>query len=99
MPLAKLLKLDAPLRKKPRTPLAFEETMDANAESYEFAVCDDFDGKTIAQANFPAGLLVLLIKRDAQILVPRGETKLQRGDVLTVLGNQAAIKYCKTMEA
>ncbi|MEG2076131.1 MAG: cation:proton antiporter, partial [Victivallaceae bacterium] len=98
MPLAKLLKLDAPLRKKTRTPLAFEETMDSNAESYEFSISDELDGVTIAQAKFPAGLLVLLVKRDTQILVPRGETKLQRGDTLTVLGDVNAIKYCKTLE-
>lgn len=92
MPLAKLLKLDAPLRKTPLSPLALEETGDKNSDSREITVTQKCSGMTLADLSLPDGALVLLIRRDDKFIVPRGDTELEADDVLTVMGTPAAIQ-------
>jgi len=54
----------------------------------EFIVFNsNLDGKRIIDLNFPADVLVLAIRRDDELIVPHGTTKLETGDHLTVLGN------------
>ncbi|MPM96684.1 K(+)/H(+) antiporter NhaP2 [bioreactor metagenome] len=91
MPAAKLLKLDAPLRKTPRMPLVVEETGDANAGSAEVVVPESCGGRSLARMNLPEGVLVLLIRREDRVVVPRGDTRLEPGDVLTLMGNKQAL--------
>ena len=95
MPLAKLLNLDAPLKKKPRSPLSIEETGDKEMISRELVVTRDFGEQTLAQIELPKGVLVLMINRDDKIIVPRGNSTLQEGDMLTVLGSPSAIRSCR----
>ena len=95
MPLAKLLKLDAPLKKKPRSPLAIEETGDKEMISRELIVTKNFGTETLSQIKLPKGVLVLMINRDDKIIVPRGNSILAEGDMLTVLGSPEAIKECR----
>lgn len=45
-------------------------------------------GKTIAQAGIPSDILVVMIKRGGQTIVPRGETKIQAEDVLVQLSRK-----------
>ena len=92
MPLAKLLKLDAPLRKTPLSPLALEETGDKNSDSREITVTQKCSGMTLADLSLPDGALVLLIRRDDKFIVPRGDTELEVDDVLTVMGTPSAIQ-------
>ncbi len=94
MPMARMLKLDAPLRKTPRIPLAIEETGDRNTQSRELMVSGEFNNRSLAEIRLPEGALILLVRRDDKIIVPRGETRLLEGDVLTVLGNPDAIQEC-----
>ncbi len=95
MPLARLLNLDAPLKKKPRSPLSIEETGDKEMISRELVVTRDFGEQTLAQIELPKGVLVLMINRDDKIIVPRGNSILHKGDMLTVLGSPAAIRSCR----
>ncbi|NJC97211.1 MAG: hypothetical protein FIB03_12910 [Anaerolineae bacterium] len=44
-------------------------------------------GKRLMDIKFPAGALVLAIRRNDELIVPHGTTKLAAGDHLTVLGN------------
>jgi Trk K+ transport system NAD-binding subunit len=37
--------------------------------------------------NFPSDVLVLAVRRDEELLIPHGTTKLEAGDHLTILGN------------
>ena len=46
---------------------------------------DDWVGKTIADLNLPAGVIVSVIKRNEQLLVPRGDVIVRAGDAV-VLG-------------
>jgi cell volume regulation protein A len=92
MPLAKLLHLSAPLQKTPRAPLAFEETGDKNSVSKEITLPESMSGMTPAQLQLPGGVLILLIRREDRFIVPRGDTPLCPGDVLTLMGGVDAMK-------
>jgi voltage-gated potassium channel len=50
---------------------------------------DKWLGKRIADLAFPSGLIVAIIKRDDEIIIPRGDVVIQEGDMV-VLG---AIPY------
>lgn len=50
---------------------------------------DKWQGKRIADLSFPSGLIVAIIKRDDDIIIPRGDVVLQEDDMV-VLG---AIPY------
>ena len=91
MPLANLLKLAGPLRRTLRVPLSFEETGDANSDFRELPVPEILVGKTLKDLHLPNGVLVLLIRRDDRFVVPRGNTRLETNDVLTLMGTPDAI--------
>lgn len=95
MPLAKLLKLNAPMKKNPRVPLSWEETGDKSSESRQLTVPIACDGKSIAELHLPAGALILLVRREEKFLVPRGDTVLQYDDILTVMGSPEALKQAE----
>ena len=87
MPMAKLLKLNAPLHKTPKSPLSIDETGDKNTISREFTVPENINELSIAEINVPKEALILMIRRRENIIVPRGDTRLFTGDILTVLGS------------
>ena len=94
MPLARLLKLDAPLKKRVRMPLSFEETGDSSSSSRELEVPRARSGRTLAELKLPEGALVLMIRRDEKFIVPRGDTALQEGDIVTIMGSPSAVESC-----
>ena len=53
---------------------------------------EDFIDQRLADLNIPAGNLVALIRRDGQIIVPRGNTMLREGDRITIIGDPAGIE-------
>ena len=93
MPLAKLLKLDRPLRVRPRVPLEFENTGTIDGDMVEFEVSADspFIGKSIAELGLPAGALILLIRRGRRFDVPTGTTRIQPHDGLMILAEPAVL--------
>ena len=97
MPVAKWLQLDAPLKKKRRSPLAIEETGDNDMLSRELLVTRDFGKSTLAEIKLPKGVLVLMIHRDDKIIVPRGNTVLAEGDLVMVLGSADEIRECRNI--
>ncbi len=97
MPMARLLGLDAPLQKAPRMPLSIEETGNAATQSRELTVGSSIDGKTLAEISLPEGTLILLVQRDGVLLIPRGDTRLAKGDILTVVGLSSAMRECAAM--
>ena len=92
MPVAAMLKLTGTLRKTLRVPLTFEETGDANSDFRELPVPGNRVGQSLKELQLPAGALVLLIRRADRFVVPRGETKLEADDILTLMGTPDAIK-------
>ena len=87
MPLARLLKLAAPLRNAPRSPISFENTGTINGSTMDFEIPphSPFHQKRLAELNLPQDALILLIRRDSKFLVPRGDAILQSGDSLTII--------------
>jgi Kef-type K+ transport system membrane component KefB/Trk K+ transport system NAD-binding subunit len=52
----------------------------------------DLHGKRLSEAYFPGDLLVLAIRRNDEVIVPHGTTRLALGDHLTVLGSLDTIQ-------
>jgi Trk K+ transport system NAD-binding subunit len=47
----------------------------------------DLVGKRLSEIQLPGNLLVLAIRRDEEMIVPHGGTRLVKGDRLSVLGD------------
>ncbi len=108
MPLAKLLKLDAPLNSVPTAPLSFEQVNFTKAKDGSLGYGDDFaentteefllqsgsdlEGKELKHLGLPVGVFVLMVRRGTRYIVPRGNTILKAGDYLTVLGTSDKLK-------
>lgn len=94
MPLARLLKLDAPLREKERVPLELEETGVINSVMHEFEVTADAQcsNKSLAELNLPSGILVLLIRRGNSFILARGNTAIREHDGLLMMGDEAVMR-------
>jgi len=45
------------------------------------------EGKRLMDLKFPADVLVLAVRRNDELIVPHGTTRLSTGDHLTILGN------------
>ena len=101
MPLARLLKLDRPLRVKPRVPLEFENTGTINGDMVEYEVLPDapFVGKSIAELGLPAGALILLIRRGREFVVPHGSTRIQPHDGLMILAEPEVLAQAEPVLA
>lgn len=88
MPIARFLKLDRPLKVRPRIPLEFENTGNLDGEMREWEIVDpQLQGKRLAELGLPPGALILLIRRGHSFVVPHGRTKLELNDGLMILGD------------
>ena len=94
MPLARLLKLDKPLKASPRVPLEFENTGTLNGDMCEFEVqpCAPYIGKKLSELGLPKGALVLLIRRGREFVVPHGSTVIEAYDGLMVLADPGILE-------
>ena len=52
----------------------------------------ELNGKRVDEVRFPGDLLVLAIRRNDEVIVPHGTTRLAIGDHLTVLGDLGVIQ-------
>ena len=48
---------------------------------------DRLEGKSIMDANIPDEILIVMIKRKGEVLVPKGSTVIEEGDILVLSGN------------
>ncbi len=89
MPFARLLKLDKPLNHKVRAPIELEETDTLNSKMFEFEIPPDapFVNKTLAEMKLPPGVLVLLLRRNNHFILARGNTRLEAGDGMLMMGD------------
>ncbi|NLK95565.1 MAG: potassium/proton antiporter [Clostridiales bacterium] len=60
-----------------------------NNQLLEVTVDEDskWCNKTIMDANIPEEILIVMIKRNDEVIVPKGNTKIQIGDILVLSGN------------
>lgn len=92
-PVAKLLKLDAPLKKQIRYPIEFESKGSDENDLYDFNIAENSgaSNKTIIELGMPKESLIVLISRNEQYLVPTGATIIEPGDIVLVLTNKKII--------
>ena len=51
-----------------------------------------FEGLMLSRVRLPGDALVMLIVRDGEVVVPRGQTRLARNDLLTIIGSEDAVQ-------
>ncbi|HED08304.1 MAG TPA: amino acid permease [Ignavibacteria bacterium] len=56
---------------------------------------DNIIGQQINKLDIPEGCLVIWLRRDDQILIPRSNTIIKRDDRLTIIGDQEGMKKLK----
>ena len=99
MLVARWLRVDMPLDAKPPYPLEFDRVDGLRGETCEFEVIPSStaDGKRIMDLGLPPNVLVLLIRRGREFLVPSGQTSLQSRDTLLVLAEQEALGMARRL--
>ncbi len=85
--LSRWLKLDVPMERKPRSPLEFERTEHTKTELLDIWLPKGSAviGKQLKEIAWPDGVLVVLINRGEEYIVPKGSTVLQDTDILFAL--------------
>ena len=81
-----------------RTPALYSlfSRSDDNKEVCEVVVANGQDvDKPLRELKLPGGLLALAIRRDGELLVPHGNTRLCRNDRLTLVGSLEDIEWAK----
>jgi cell volume regulation protein A len=87
------LNVAAPLGKRFRYPIEYTPTADEKNHLEEVPVRSGSTaiGQTLLDLRLPTGALVVLIRRDDEVFVPRGSTSIEAGDVLLVLAERDAL--------
>ena len=63
----------------------------------EIVVSDDVDGERIADAGLPDPVVVVLVQRDDEYVVPTQDVVLRKGDHVTLLGRADAVEDAVTL--
>jgi cell volume regulation protein A len=96
---ARWLKVNSPWRMKRRPPLEFERTEGVEAELLEFII--PFGGSAVGKAVYELGLpqdsLVILVCRNEQFIVVRGNTRLDGGDVVWALVSKKSLGIVRSV--
>ncbi len=66
-----------------------------NIRLVEHTKVEDWIGKRLMDLDLPGECLVTIIERNSEIIIPKGKTKLQSGDILSILGYPKDIKQLK----
>jgi Kef-type K+ transport system membrane component KefB/Trk K+ transport system NAD-binding subunit len=71
---------------------------DDNRDLCEIAIRNPaYLNKPLKEIEFPADLLVVAVRKGGELIVPRGDTVLQNGDHLTVLGSDNCLDDSKNL--
>ncbi|HOZ17389.1 MAG TPA: potassium/proton antiporter [Candidatus Fermentibacter daniensis] len=97
MPVARWLGVDAPLSDRPKYPIEFERTAEMDGETLEIDIPphSTVAGKPVAGIGLPEGVLILLIRRGNEFLVPNGRTILQQYDTLMLMADRKALEEAR----
>ena len=96
---AKWLHVDLPFKNKFRFPIEFNPTENLRNKLVEVSVPKGSPviGKSLVQLTLPREVLIILIQRDGDILVPRGGTHVLEGDTLLVLAESGTLEELKRL--
>jgi cell volume regulation protein A len=91
------LGVDAPVTKKMISPLEFVPTGTSKNDLVEISVPagSAILGKPIVQMGLPKKVLIVLVSREEEFLMPRGDTILEAGDTLLVLADKDEINVLR----
>jgi cell volume regulation protein A len=89
----------APLSRQFRYPIEYNPTPDTKSELVEVPVPSDSAtvGRSLVELGLPGGALVVLIRRNDDVFVPRGATTMEAGDKLLVLAEGDALQRIREM--
>jgi cell volume regulation protein A len=93
------LHVAAPLGKRFRYPIEYTPTADEKNQLVEVPVPTGSTaiGRQLVNLGLPVGALVVLIRRDDDVFVPRGSTQIEAGDVLLVLAERDALTLTRAI--
>ncbi|HOW60006.1 MAG TPA: potassium/proton antiporter [Candidatus Omnitrophota bacterium] len=93
------LGLHAPLQRRPRYPLEFEQHEGVDADLLEFVVPygGKAAGKKLYDLNFPKDSLAVLVGRNDKFIVAKGNTVLEGGDVVLALVSKRDLNAVKAI--
>jgi len=96
---ARLLRVDAPLVDRPRHPIEFDGAYGSGSQMLNIQVHPEsgIAGRQLAEIGLPAGVLVVLIHRRDEYIVPRGGTIVEPGDTLLVLVESEALDALRAL--
>ncbi|MEX0720152.1 MAG: potassium/proton antiporter [Balneolaceae bacterium] len=88
--IARRLKVDSPIKETTRYPIELEPSVDTKAALVEVEVKEnDFAvGKQILRLGLPDNVLVTLINREGNFIVPKGTTNIEENDKLLILSDK-----------
>jgi cell volume regulation protein A len=97
--MAKVFKVEAKERIRPRYPIEFIPDTTSKNDLVEIEVPEASPklGKSILELNLPKNVLIVLMQRDGETLVPNGSTILQGGDSLLVLADAEQAQQVKNL--
>ena len=55
------------------------------------------EGRALRDLGLPGDVLLVSVQRDGELLVPRGNTRLELGDRLTVVGSPPSVRATRAM--
>jgi cell volume regulation protein A len=97
---ARWLGLDLPIEEKPRMPLEFdrtEESLRTAMEELRISPDSPAVGRQIIDLKLPSGVLIAMVKRSGEYLVPNGGTEFLPGDVVLVLGEKELVRVTRRL--
>lgn len=87
---ARWLRVDAPLPSRAACPLVFEPTEDVKNDLLELDILEGspMAGRQILELGLPSDVLIMLVNRGGECLVPSGGTTIETGDVVLAFADK-----------
>ena len=87
---ARWLRVDAPLPARAVCPLVFEPTEDVKNDLLELDILEGspMAGRQILELGLPSDVLIMLVNRGGECLVPSGGTTIETGDVVLAFADR-----------
>jgi potassium/hydrogen antiporter len=95
--IARLLRVDSPIRRRVRAPLEFEPSHGMQGELFEvdLPAHSPAVGKALVDLALPKGVLFVLIGRNEEFFTPTGSTVLEAGDIILLLSDQNMLEQVR----
>ncbi len=87
------------LSRNPATYSLLTRTNDEKDISEVLVENEKFAGKTLRQIQFPGDVLILALRRNGELIVPHGNTRIETGDFLTLVGGIDAVQEAQNLLA